>query len=596
MESFFSRYKNALVLLLVLVLQLLALAVQAKRPATDASDPRAVSVIRYAVVTVITPPEKLLHNTSLWFQNVWWGYLDLVHVRRDNAALKDQLERLRLEQASVVEDARQGQRLQRLLGFKEHYIYQTVPAQVIGTSGTDQSQIVYLDKGSDDGLKPDMPVMTADGIVGRLKDVFPSTSQLLLISDATSGVGVMLETTRTRGILKGNSYGQVQVINVSPDERIKPGDKIITSGGDQIFPRGMPVGTVDHVVPDPERDPLMDVIVHPAANLARLEEVLVITGMGSAASSQEARDLAESEAEGEAAQKRASDILSERLPSRIDPNAPADTNPDENVDSTGNVVRPLSPPKTLHADGFSPGATPPASAMRPGERVVPVKNGIEELPPAKPQPAKSAEASAGSAAGAAPGATTAAHKPVTVDANGVARPAASPRSNVGIAGSAAGTTPGTVPHVPRPAVSGSATGSASGSAAGEVPRTVPRPASGTGTGGTGSTTRPATAIHPSTPSTSASSGELRAEPKTRVIDDGPENRPPRPVSAPRPQTAAPKPATPAQKAPAGESTAAPVHKAPVLVPDDGSRPPSAVKPKKPATPAPQPASPQGRGA
>jgi rod shape-determining protein MreC len=394
MESFFSRYRNVLVLLVVLVAQLLALAIQAKRPARDASDPEAVSLIRYVVVTVITPPEKALHGIGQWFGHIWFGYFDLVHVRRENTALKDQLERLRLEQASVVEDARQGQRLQQLLGFKEHYIYQTLAAQVIGTSGTDESAIIYIDKGSNDGLRTDMPVMTGDGIVGRLKDVFPTTSQLQLISDATSAVGVILESTRTRGIMKGSTYGQVQVINVSPDDRIKPGQKFITSGGDQIFPRGMPVGTVESVQPDPDRDPMMDIVVRPSANLSRLEEVLVVTGMGDTASTQEAKDLADSEAEGEAAQKRASDILSERLPSRVDTTAPADTNPDDNVDSTGNLVKPLVPPKPLHEDGFTPGATPPASSLTPGERIVPVKNGTEELPAARTQPVKKPESPA----------------------------------------------------------------------------------------------------------------------------------------------------------------------------------------------------------
>ena len=82
------------------------------------------------------------------------------------------MSRLQLEQAALLEDARQGQRLQALLAFKEHYIYSTVPAQVIGTSGTDQSRILYIDKGVKDGLKPDMAVITPDGIVGKLKDVF----------------------------------------------------------------------------------------------------------------------------------------------------------------------------------------------------------------------------------------------------------------------------------------------------------------------------------------------------------------------------------------------------------------------------------------
>ena len=103
--------------------------------------------------------------------------------------------RLQLEQAALLEDARQGQRLQRLLSFEEHYIYVHRAAQVIGTAGTDQSRVLFIDKGSRDGLKPDMAVITPDGIVGKLKDVFAHTSQVLEISDQTSGAGVLLEST-----------------------------------------------------------------------------------------------------------------------------------------------------------------------------------------------------------------------------------------------------------------------------------------------------------------------------------------------------------------------------------------------------------------
>jgi len=108
MESFFSRYKNALVLIAVLVAQLLALAVQVKRPIALGPDEEGVTLIRYVVASVITPPERWLHNTGLWIRGVWSGYLDLVHVRQEDAALKAQIERLRLEQASLAEDARQA--------------------------------------------------------------------------------------------------------------------------------------------------------------------------------------------------------------------------------------------------------------------------------------------------------------------------------------------------------------------------------------------------------------------------------------------------------------------------------------------------------
>jgi rod shape-determining protein MreC len=400
MESFFSRYKNALVLIVVLVAQLLALAVQAKRPTADGIDRPSVSLLRYAVVAVITPPERLVYGIGHWFGSLWFGYVDLIHVRRENAGLQHEVERLRIEQAGIAQDAAQGQRLQRMLGFQEHYIYKTLPAQVVGTSGTDQSQVLYIDKGSDDGLEQDMPVITSDGIVGKLKDVFPLTSQVLLVSDSTSGVGVILQATRTRGILKGRAFGQLQVVDISPDSRIKAGEPIITSGGDQIFPRGLPVGTVDSVISDPEHDPLVDVLVRPAAKLAALDEVLVITNLSSSPSPQEAKDLAESEAESEAQQKRASDILSERLPGRIDPNAPADTNPQNSINAAGYAVQPMAPPRPVHPDQFSPNAEPDAAQMVPGRRWAPVKYGTENRTSvATPRPASSgASANASSTA------------------------------------------------------------------------------------------------------------------------------------------------------------------------------------------------------
>ncbi len=528
MESFFSRYKNALVLIVVLVAQLLALAIQVKRPAADSPDQRGVSLIRYVVVSVVTPPERWLRYLGQGIRGLWSGYVNLIHVHQEDAGLKAEIERLRLEQASMAEDAKQGQRLQQLLDFKQHYIYKTFPAQVVGVSGTDQSQTLYIDKGAKEGLAPDMPVVTADGIVGKLKDVFDHKSLVLLITDRTSGVGVTLETTRTRGILKGSSFGEMRVMNVSPDERIKPGERIVTSGGDQIFPRGMPVGTVDRVVPDPDRDPWVDVVIRPAANLSRLEEVLVITDVGEAASPQAERDLAESEAEGAAEQKRASDVLSERLPGRMDAKAPADTNPDVNADNTGENVRLMTPPKPLHPDQYSPDATPPSAELTPGQRHAPVLQGTEETVAAPPQRKPTA---------AVPAATT------ERDDDEVDVPV---KKAVPVTGATSKTV-----------TSASGAASVSGGAPNAGP-TIARPAKSTnGSSGTGATTESGAArgvtatagegFGQRSASSSATGDGAKTLPKTRVIEDGP-------VS------------TQVKK------------KAPEIVPDDGSKPPATVKP------------------
>lgn len=366
MEGFFERYKNIMVLSAVLLLQFLGLAIQVRTPVAREGDGKGVRLLRYWVVAMMSPPEKVMSHTGSGVRGFWGNYIDLRHTRQENAALRDQVEQLRLEQAALLEDAKQGQRLQGLLDFREKYIYKTVPAQVIGTAGSDQSRILYIDKGSKDGLKQDQPVITPDGIVGKVKDVFPHTAQVLEINDQTSGAGVLLEQTRLRGVLRGNAYGQPQIIDVLPDERVKPGEKVLTSGGDQIFPRGLSVGTVQKVVEDTEHEPYVAIVIKPAANLQHLEEVLVVTETTDQLPAATQRDMAKSEAAGaeEAEMQRASDILAEKLPGLAEPGAPK---PVDLSDAAALAQHPLKPLQAAHPDRFSPGDVPSATQMTPGK-------------------------------------------------------------------------------------------------------------------------------------------------------------------------------------------------------------------------------------
>src|SRR6201997_4249610 len=322
MESLFDRYRNLLVLFTMLLVQVLVLAMQVHRNdsgrmSVDARDSSGVRLIRLWANALVTPPERAIHSSGLGIVGVWENYIDLRHVRAQNKDLQNTVDRMRLEQAALLEDARQGQRLQALMNFQEKYIYKTLNAQVLGTSGTDQSRVVNIDKGKDAGLEHDMAVITPDGIVGKVRDVFPRSAQVLLINDQTSGAGVILETTRIRGILRGNATGQPQIVGILADQRIKAGENVLTAGGDQIFPRGLPVGVVDKVVADPDRDGFIDIVVKPAAYLDRLDEVLVITATEPQFSPDQKRDIETSEslkgteAAELAEQRKASAIMAE---------------------------------------------------------------------------------------------------------------------------------------------------------------------------------------------------------------------------------------------------------------------------------------------
>src|SRR5665213_807375 len=157
MDSFFTRYRNLLVLLAMLMAQIVGLAVQVRRTdegrsTVDPRDAPGVRLIRLWAEAMVAPPERLIHGSKMGASGFWQNYIDLRHVRQQNQDLQETIDRLRLEQASLLEDARQGERLQALLQFQQRYIYSTVPAQAIGSSGGDQSRVFYLDKGSSDGL------------------------------------------------------------------------------------------------------------------------------------------------------------------------------------------------------------------------------------------------------------------------------------------------------------------------------------------------------------------------------------------------------------------------------------------------------------
>jgi rod shape-determining protein MreC len=392
MESIFVRYRNLLVLLALLVAQILGLAMQVRRTRTapaglDPGDGKSVSLLRLWANSLVTPPERMIHSSKLGVSDVWQNYFDLRHVRQQNIDLQKTVDRLRLEQAALLEDARQGQRLQAMLNFQQKYIYKTVAAQVIGSSGSDQSRVFYLDKGKDAGLDRDMAVITADGIVGKVREVFPHSAQVLVINDQTSGAGVILESTRVRGILRGNAVGQPQIVDVIADNRIQPGEKILTAGGDQIFPRGLPVGVVERVVRDPERDAFINVIVKPAAHLDRLDEVLVITSTEPRFPQEAQQDIATSESlkGAEAAaieqQKKTSEGMAEKLPGLIDPKLPPDQQP---LNDTSNPNPVTHPPLPLHPDRFSPGSavTPPTSATPAPSESAPATNPTVKAKPA----------------------------------------------------------------------------------------------------------------------------------------------------------------------------------------------------------------------
>jgi rod shape-determining protein MreC len=393
MDTLLGRYKNLIVLAAILFAQIIALAMQVRRPAAEGE----TRLIRVWATAAVTPFEEAIVHTQKWAHDKWSGYVYLRHVDQENQQLRAEINRMKLEQARLAEDANMARRVQTLLAFKEQYLESTVAAQVIGTSGSEQSRVLYIDKGSSDGIKLDMAVITPTGIVGKIVQVFPGSSQVLPINDQLSGVGAALKALRLQGILKGAANGTTTLQYIMSDEPVKLGEEVITSGGDRIFPKGLPVGTVASV--EPGKDLFLNIRVIPSARLDRLEEVLVVTKIQDKLP--DAKDLGPI---------RASDILSERLPG-----VPVT----QTVDAAGNAAGTASGA----GNPTQPNGAPSATAAKPGAAT---NSGQQNAA------GSSGTAKPGAAGSSVPKATA---TPASKPANGGANSA--PKPNLG-----AGTTPG----------------------------------------------------------------------------------------------------------------------------------------------------------
>src|SRR5215472_4456615 len=262
-----SRHKSLALLGGVLLLQVLMLAVQVKR------DSRG-RLLRVWTVTAVTPFEK----GGAWgfgrIRDVWDHYFALRGATQQNEALRQENDSLKLTISQLQSKAAEADRLAALLDFKKtHEKVPMVMARVIGASAGTASRTVEIDRGERDGIRRNMGVITPDGAVGKIIEVFRDNAQVLLLTDKDGGAGAMLVSSRIQGPVGGTGDPLMMMKYVATDEEVKTGEKVVTSGMDKIFPRDIPVGTVVEVKAG---SPFKQIKVQPAAHLDRLETVIVL--------------------------------------------------------------------------------------------------------------------------------------------------------------------------------------------------------------------------------------------------------------------------------------------------------------------------------
>lgn len=262
-----SRHRSLALLGGVLLAQVLMLAVQIKK------DSRG-RLIRVWAVSAASPFER----SGAWgfgkVRGVWNHYFALQTTSRENEALRVENDALKLTISQLESKAAEADRLAALLSFKEaHTAAPMLGARVIAVSAGTASRTIEIDRGERDGVTKNMAVITPDGAVGKVIEVYRDASRVLLLTDKDGGAGAMLVNTRTQGVVGGTGDPTIIMKYVATEEDVKPGEQIVTSGMDKIFPRDIPVGIVIDVK---NGNPFKMIRVQPAAKLDRLETVIVL--------------------------------------------------------------------------------------------------------------------------------------------------------------------------------------------------------------------------------------------------------------------------------------------------------------------------------
>jgi rod shape-determining protein MreC len=229
--------------------------------------------IRVWVLDSLAPLEKLADRLLFGARQAWDRYIVLVGVHEENLRLKRENDELRMQVIQEQEAIAEAERIRALAGFKPSGIGKPLIARVIARDPA-RSQTITIDKGRVHGLRPDIAVITPAGVVGRVIQSSNFFSIVQLIIDSQSAVGVMLQSTRRQGILKGTGGPDLDLDYIDDDNDLKEGDMFLTSGGDRIYPKGMPVGVITSV--GARRGLLKVVRVRPSADLGRLEEVMCV--------------------------------------------------------------------------------------------------------------------------------------------------------------------------------------------------------------------------------------------------------------------------------------------------------------------------------
>jgi rod shape-determining protein MreC len=233
-----------------------------------------VPVLESVTFGIFSEVQRALSGGVSGVRRVWSGYIGLRNVKAENVELKRQLAAAQIaaqEQRALADRARG---FQRLLELRDHLTLATTAAEIIGAAASPDFRTLTIDKGTRDGLRPDRAVIAPEGGVGRLVVPSARSAKVQLLIDRNAAAGVIVERTRAQGVVVGGSDDRLQMQFVSEVADLAVGDVVVTSGIDTIYPKGLVVGRIEVV--EKNGPAFKRIVVKPAVDFSRLEEVLVV--------------------------------------------------------------------------------------------------------------------------------------------------------------------------------------------------------------------------------------------------------------------------------------------------------------------------------
>ncbi|MFM1847619.1 MAG: cell shape-determining protein MreC [Pseudomonadota bacterium] len=246
--------------------------------AYSARHPDVVSTGAALVSEGLRPFRSVTNGLSVSIKGVYSAYVELVGVKAENAELLDRVQTLEAANSRLLEVESENERLRSLLAIGDRAGLRGVAAQVVGRDATNWVQTITLNRGSSAGIERGMPVLVGDGVVGQVVSVSPSTAIVLLMTDHSSGIDAIVQGSRARGVVEGTGKELCRWRFVLREAAVNIGDRVITSGLDGIYPKGLLLGVVTEIEDDGGL--FHSISIRPAAAISSIEDVLVVTSGG----------------------------------------------------------------------------------------------------------------------------------------------------------------------------------------------------------------------------------------------------------------------------------------------------------------------------